>query len=98
MGRPRSYTKVARAEGEERTREALLEAADEAFLSGPWAQVSLDTIARDAGVTKQTLLRHLLGEYLKVAPADVRAEREAQLEGGGFGRIRFAWWGSLKRN
>lgn len=81
MGRPRTYTKVARAEAEERTREALLGAADEAFLSGPWAQVSLDTIARDAGVTKQTLLRHfgskdsLLEQTLLRAMAEVSEQR-----------------------
>ena len=50
--------KVARAEAEAQTRAALLDAADEAFLSGPWEQVSLEAIARAAGVTKQTLLRH----------------------------------------
>jgi AcrR family transcriptional regulator len=58
VGPTRAYTKVRRAEAEERTRAALLDAADEAFLSGPWGQVSLEAIARDAGVTKQTLLRH----------------------------------------
>jgi AcrR family transcriptional regulator len=50
--------KVARAEAEERTRVELLDAADEAFLSGPWEHASLEAIARAAGVTKQTLLRH----------------------------------------
>jgi AcrR family transcriptional regulator len=50
--------KVARAEAEEQTRAALLDAADEAFLSGPWEDASLEAIARAAGVTKQTLLRH----------------------------------------
>ena len=54
----REYTKVVRAETEKRTRAALLDAADEAFLSGPWEQASLDAIAGAAGVTKQTLLRH----------------------------------------
>jgi hypothetical protein len=47
---------------------------------------------------QQALVRHLLAEYLKVAPTDIRAEREAQLEAGGFGKIRMAWWGSLKRD
>jgi AcrR family transcriptional regulator len=58
MGRTRGYVKVARAETEEQTRGALLDAADEAFLSGPWEHASLAAIARAAGVTKQTLLRH----------------------------------------
>jgi AcrR family transcriptional regulator len=81
MGPRRSYTKVVRAEAEERTRAALLDAADEAFLSGPWGQASLDTIARDAGVTKQTLLRHfgskdgLLEQTLGRAMAEVGEQR-----------------------
>jgi AcrR family transcriptional regulator len=54
----RNYAKVVRAQAEERTRTALLDAADEAFLSGPWTRASLEGIARAAGVTKQTLLRH----------------------------------------
>jgi AcrR family transcriptional regulator len=58
MGSSRGYVKVARAEAEEETRVALLDAADEAFLSGPWEHASLEGIARAAGVTKQTLLRH----------------------------------------
>jgi AcrR family transcriptional regulator len=81
MGPTRSYTKVVRAQAEERTRAALLDAADEAFLSGPWSQASLDTIARDAGVTKQTLLRHfgskdgLLEQALSRAVAAVSEQR-----------------------
>jgi AcrR family transcriptional regulator len=72
---------VARAEAEERTRIALLDAADEAFLSGPWEQVSLEVIAGAAGVTKQTLLRHfgskdgLLEKTLRRAIAEVEEQR-----------------------
>jgi AcrR family transcriptional regulator len=72
---------VARAEGEERTRTALLDAADEAFLSGPWEQASLEAIAEAAGVTKQTLLRHfgskdgLLEKTLRRAIAEVEEQR-----------------------
>jgi hypothetical protein len=47
---------------------------------------------------QQALLRRLLAEYLKVVPADMRAEREAQLEGAGFDKIRLAWWGGINRN
>jgi hypothetical protein len=54
-------------------------------------------LASEMSKDQQTLLRHLLGEYLKVCPTDIRAEREAQLEAAGFGKIRMAWWGSLKR-
>ncbi len=47
---------------------------------------------------QRKLLTHLLGEYLKNMPADVRAEREAKIQAGGFEKIRFGWWGSLERN
>ena len=72
-GESRTYTKVARAEAEEQTRAALIAAADEAFLSGPWERASLESIAHSAGVTKQTLLRHfgskdgLLEQTLRLA-------------------------------
>ena len=55
---PRSYTQVARAQGEERTRNALLDAATRVFFEEDWSAVSLEQIAEEAGVTKQTLLRH----------------------------------------
>jgi AcrR family transcriptional regulator len=55
-GRP--YAQVARAAAQNRTRTALLDAADEAFFAGSWEQTSLTEIAVAAGVTKQTLLRH----------------------------------------
>ncbi|MGI8863647.1 MAG: TetR/AcrR family transcriptional regulator [Solirubrobacteraceae bacterium] len=54
----RSYTQTARAKSQERTREALIGAAAEAFFSGRWEHVSLAEMALAAGVTKQTLLRH----------------------------------------
>ena len=81
MGEARGYVKVARAEAEEQTRVALLEAADEAFLSGPWERASLEGIAGAAGVTKQTLLRHfgskdgLLERVLLRAFDEVEAQR-----------------------
>jgi AcrR family transcriptional regulator len=77
----RSYTKVARAQTEEQTRSALLDAADEAFLSGPWEQASLEAIAGAADVTKQTLLRHfgskegLLEQTLQRAITEVEQQR-----------------------
>lgn len=58
MSESRTYTKVARAEAEERTRTALLDAAEELFFERGWDGMSLGVIAADAGVTKQTLLRH----------------------------------------
>jgi AcrR family transcriptional regulator len=75
--------KVARAEAEEKTRTALLDAAGEAFLSGPWEQASLASIARAAGVSKPTLLRHfgskqgLLERVLQRAMGEVEEQRLA---------------------
>lgn len=72
---------MARAEAEQQTRAALLDAADEAFLSEPWEQASLEAIARAAGVTKQTLLRHfgskrgLLERLLQRAFDEVEEQR-----------------------
>jgi AcrR family transcriptional regulator len=54
----REYVKVARAEAEERTRTALLDAATRVFLDEGWESTSLQDVAAEAGVTKQTLLRH----------------------------------------
>ena len=58
MTASRSYTKQARAIGEERTRAALLDAAVRLFFERGWEATSLEAVAGDAGVTKQTLLRH----------------------------------------
>jgi AcrR family transcriptional regulator len=81
MGSGRGYVKVARAEAEEQTRTALIDAADEAFLSAPWEQTSLEMIAGAAGVTKPTLLRHfgskqgLLEQVLGRAIEEVEEQR-----------------------
>jgi AcrR family transcriptional regulator len=58
MARARTYTQVRRAAAQDRTRTALLDAAEDAFFSRPWDEVSLEAIAAAAGSTKQTLLRH----------------------------------------
>ncbi len=54
----RNYNKIARAEAEERTRLALQDAATRVFFDEDWSATSLNDIAAEAGVTKQTLLRH----------------------------------------
>lgn len=54
----RPYRQVARAQARQRTRETLLDAADEEISAGRWTRASLETIAERAGVTKQTALRH----------------------------------------
>jgi AcrR family transcriptional regulator len=77
----RPYTKVARAAAEDRTHEALLDAAERAFFSESWDKISLDAVAAGAGVTKQTLLRHfgskdgLLEQTYGRAFERVRAQR-----------------------
>jgi AcrR family transcriptional regulator len=58
----RPYRQVARAQARQRTRDALLDAAETVFLRKGWEQGSVDAsveaLATSAGVTKQTLLRH----------------------------------------
>jgi AcrR family transcriptional regulator len=54
----RPYKQVARAQAQERTREALLETAADEFYANRWQSSSLEALAARAGVTKQTLLRH----------------------------------------
>jgi AcrR family transcriptional regulator len=56
MSRP--YRQVARERAQQQTREALLSAADEELGRGSWAKTSLESLAANAGVTKQTALRH----------------------------------------
>lgn len=58
QGGTRGYRQVARAHGQERTRAALLDAAERAVFAGRFEIVSLEELAAAAGVTKQTLLRH----------------------------------------
>jgi AcrR family transcriptional regulator len=48
----------SRAEGVERTRERILEAAKRRFLELPYDEVRLADVAGEAGVTQQTLLNH----------------------------------------
>ncbi len=54
----RPYKQVARAEAQQRTRDALLDAINEELAKGALSKASLETVAAKAGVTKQTILRH----------------------------------------
>jgi AcrR family transcriptional regulator len=54
----RPYNKVEREHSQQRTRDALLDAADEEFYGNRWHRTSLEALSKKAGVTKQTLLRH----------------------------------------
>jgi AcrR family transcriptional regulator len=49
---------TARADAVEQTRERILQAAYDAWLALPYDQVTLDGVARAAGTSRQTVLRH----------------------------------------
>jgi AcrR family transcriptional regulator len=77
----RSYKQVARAQARERTRDALIGAANDEFFDGNWLKASLESVSAKAGVTKQTLLRHfgskdgLLMQALMRVGAQARDQR-----------------------
>jgi AcrR family transcriptional regulator len=79
--RTRPYRQAARAQAQQRTRDALIAAAQSEFFAGRWEETSLDAIAASAGVTKQTLLRHfgskdgLLERALEQGFNEVRDQR-----------------------
>jgi AcrR family transcriptional regulator len=72
---PRPYRMVARAESAAATAERILDAAVESFWEAPGEQVTLEAVARRAGVTVQTLIRRFGGRDGLVAAA---AERESE--------------------
>ena len=74
---PRRYRMVARAEAAAATGERILDAAVEAFWESP-ADVSLGEVARRAGVSVQTVIRHFGGRDGLTAAA---VEREVQRVG-----------------
>jgi AcrR family transcriptional regulator len=65
---------VARAEAAAATRERILGAAVEAFWESPGGQISLEEVARRAGVSVQTVIRRFGGRGGLIAAA---GEREA---------------------
>lgn len=73
---------VARAQAAARTGERILDAAVEVFFEEPTASISLDEVARRAGVTVQTVIRRFGGREGLLAAAgaheaeNVRRERE----------------------
>src|SRR4051812_846868 len=54
----RTYTMRARADAVEATRERMARAALERFISEPYEAVTIAAVAKDAGVSHQTLLNH----------------------------------------
>jgi AcrR family transcriptional regulator len=77
----RQYKQVARAQAQEQTRDALIDAATGEFFEGNWLKASLESLSSKAGVTKQTLLRHfgskdgLLMQALMRGAAQARDQR-----------------------
>lgn len=75
----RPYRMVARAQAAARTGERILDAAVEVFFEEPTASISLDAVARRAGVTVQTVIRRFGGrDGLLVAAAERESERVRQ--------------------
>ncbi len=70
----RKYRMVARAQAAAQTAERILDAAVEVFFEDPAASISLDEVARRAGVTVQTVIRRFGGRDGLLAAA---AERES---------------------
>jgi AcrR family transcriptional regulator len=71
---------VARAEGAAATGERILDAAVATFWERPTDQVSLDDVARRAGVSVQTVIRRFGGRDGLVAAAIERESRRVQAE------------------
>jgi AcrR family transcriptional regulator len=81
MKTTRSYTMTARAEAAEATRARIREALFELGTSRMFTEISLDDVARGAGVSVQTVLRHfgsraaLIESNIEFAIAKVAHER-----------------------
>jgi AcrR family transcriptional regulator len=71
----RPYKQVARAQAQRRTREALLDAANEELAKDGLSKASLEAVAAKAGVTKQTALRHF-GSKERLIEAAIRRVSE----------------------
>ncbi|HEX5622331.1 MAG TPA: TetR/AcrR family transcriptional regulator [Solirubrobacteraceae bacterium] len=76
----RPYRMLARAESAAATGERIIDAAIEAFWASPGLQVSLDEVARRAGVSVQTVIRRFGGrDGLIAATVEREAERVGRL-------------------
>ena len=80
----RAYTMRARAESAQATHRRILDAARALFLDHWYDQVTLEQVAEDAGVSKQTVLRRFGSkEGLFAAVVDELAHRERRGAGQG---------------
>lgn len=81
MAARRRYTMTARAAAAAATHARILATATELFLAKPYEQVSLEEVARSAGVTVQTVLRRfgskegLVAAAAKIGLEQVRLQR-----------------------
>jgi AcrR family transcriptional regulator len=102
----RPYKQGARALAQERTRDALLDAAEEELSEDGWSKTSLEKLAAKAGVTKQTALRHfgskegLVEAAIRRTSEIVRKERARAPVGDIPGAVRnlldhYERWGNL---
>jgi AcrR family transcriptional regulator len=93
MAEGRPYKQVARAQAQQRTRGALMDAALAEFFEGQWESTPLTAIAEQAGVTKQTLLRHfgskdgLLMAALAAAGSEAYQQRFSAPQGDTAGAV-----------
>src|SRR5688572_2457622 len=84
----RRYRMVVRAEATADTRARILDATAEIFMGQDLGEVTLDAVARRAGVTLQTVLRHfgskdgLVDAAITAKSAEVFAAREPAAGGG----------------
>lgn len=84
---PRPYRMVARAEAAAATAERILQATADVFWESPTPQVSLEDVARRAGVTVQTILRRfgsragLMAATVDRESAKVQTERDRATPG-----------------
>jgi AcrR family transcriptional regulator len=93
MADSRPYKQVVRAQAQQRTRQALMDAALAEFFEGHWERASLTAMAKRAGVTKQTLLRHfgskdgLLMAAMAAAGSDAYQQRFSTPQGDVAGAV-----------
>lgn len=91
--RTRPYRMLARAQAAEATAERIREAAHQLFAEQPYDQVSLNQVARRAGVATQTVLRrfeskeNLFAAVARWRSAQLRADREQAPEDDADGAV-----------
>jgi AcrR family transcriptional regulator len=90
----RQYRMAARAQAAEATGRRILATATSAFLTRAYDEVSLEDVAKDAGVTVQTVLRRfgskarLVAAAAKVGAQRVQAQRDLAPVGDVAGAVR----------